>query len=295
MSVCFPRRLFSSAAKAVPVVDASSAADMRALARSIRESAAAAAAAGSDASVSPGPVLIRPSTSKKTPDDALALSLFESAHSAAGWETLLSALEKVPGPGETIVPLEMGGNYLEAGERVEVPLAHFVAYLREFERMKSSRDEIPLIYLAQHQLFEQLTGPEFAIRTPELLDALQAEQAGDVDVYSVVAWLGPSGTFSPLHTDPHDNCFTQLRGTKRFRIVDPETGDKGIPREVDALQQNTIQGGAAVDTLGVEFFEVHLSPGDSLYLPQRWWHEVEAESAPSGSTSASVTHWWRLR
>lgn len=283
-------------------MDAGSEADMRALARRIIESAAAAAAAGDDASTSPGPVLIRKPITNWTPDDgASALSLFESAHDTTGWEALLGALEKVPGPGEVIVPVEMGGNYLEAGERAEVPLAYFAAYLREFERMDAT-DDVPLIYLAQHALFDQLTGPEFTVQTPELLQSLQAE-AGQIDLYSVVAWLGPSGTFSPLHTDPHDNCFTQLRGRKRFRIVDPEFGDKEIPRESDKLQQNTVLDGATVDSLNVDYYECTLSPGDSLFLPQRWWHEVEAEGAPSGSMpapstnscSASVTHWWRLR
>jgi hypothetical protein len=29
----------------------------------------------------------------------------------------------------------------------------------------------------------------------------------------------PCETFSPLHTDPHDICITQLRGTKQFPHV----------------------------------------------------------------------------
>jgi lysine-specific demethylase 8 len=37
------------------------------------------------------------------------------------------------------------------------------------------------------------------------------------------------------------------------------------------------------------YFEALLQEGDSLYIPDRWWHFCEASG---GGTSFSVNHWW---
>ena len=290
-------------AKPVPTITLQSASDLNPLVQRIL----ASAAAGPSASPSCGPVLIKgdldysqklQQASSAKPSTARQPSLFENAQSDSGWEAILCEMEKSPGIGDTLVPVEMGHNYMDAS-RLEVPLAYFASYLRKIGDMESFETEAaPLIYLAQHQLFEQL-GDKFTIQQPHLLRALREESRIEaVDIYSVVAWMGPCGTFSPLHADPHDNCFTQFRGYKRFRIVDPSVS--GIPRSQNALQQNTVAEGVTVSSLNVPFYECVLSPSDCLYLPKHFWHEVRALASPDEddvnfTTSASATHWWRVR
>lgn len=41
------------------------------------------------------------------------------------------------------------------------------------------------------------------------------------ELRAVNAWLGPAGTVTPLHTDPHHNLLTQAVGVKYVRLYPP--------------------------------------------------------------------------
>ena len=135
------------------------------------------------------------------------------------------------------------------------------------------------------------------------------------------AWLGPSGTVSPLHTDPYHNIFCQVVGFKYIRLYAPDQTSFLYPHGVDeqgvdmsntsqvdvdlfsAKRQNRRQGpladhGSVVESgsplaekfphfAKAQYVEGLLGPGDSLYIPKGWWHYVE-----SLSTSFSVSFWW---
>jgi hypothetical protein len=42
-------------------------------------------------------------------------------------------------------------------------------------------------------------------------------------------WIGPAHTVTPLHTDPHHNCFVQIRGFKYIRLYPADEADKLAP------------------------------------------------------------------
>lgn len=106
----------------------------------------------------------------------------------------------------------------------------------------------------------------------------------------VSLWLGPAGTRTPLHHDTTNNLFCQLHGRKRFQLVSPlETalleGARGFYAGVRADEI-----GATPGLSGITVHEVELGPGEALFLPAGWWHEVTALSV---SISASVMHFRR--
>ncbi|KAK9845504.1 hypothetical protein WJX81_008092 [Elliptochloris bilobata] len=144
-------------------------------------------------------------------------------------------------------------------------------------------------YLAQHDLFAQV--PELArdISTPDYC-------AATGELCAVNAWLGPAGTVTPLHTDPHHNLLAQAVGVKYVRLYPPSAAAVLCPFR-EGLTTNSSQvdldaPGAAQRWPGLAqapLVDCLLRPGQMLYVPPGWWHYVRALT-----TSFSVSFWWGL-
>ncbi|KAI9722075.1 MAG: hypothetical protein M1828_004888 [Chrysothrix sp. TS-e1954] len=66
-------------------------------------------------------------------------------------------------------------------------------------------------------------------------------------------WLGPEGTTSDAHTDPHHNILTQVVGRKYMRLFAPDQTEKMYPRENerwDMSNTSSVDVGAFVDWEG---------------------------------------------
>ena len=95
-------------------------------------------------------------------------------------------------------------------------------------------------------------------------------------------WLGPAGTVTPLHCDYDDNMFAQIWGSKRIFLSPPHHDEFLYPREA-----NAILFGSPFDPEAPDFdrfplareacmIEVIVNPGDLLYVPAGWYHQVRA-------------------
>ena len=95
-------------------------------------------------------------------------------------------------------------------------------------------------------------------------------------------WLGPIGTMTPLHCDFDDNIFAQLWGTKRIFLVPPHHDKFLYVREA-----NPVLFGSPFDPEQPDFeayplarhaapVEIIVEPGDMLYVPAGWYHQVRA-------------------
>ncbi|SFC06878.1 cupin-like domain-containing protein [Massilia yuzhufengensis] len=95
-------------------------------------------------------------------------------------------------------------------------------------------------------------------------------------------WIGPARTVTPLHCDFDDNIFAQVWGSKRIFLVPPHHDAFLYTREA-----NPVLFGSPVDPEAPDFarfplarqasmIECIVGPGDMLYVPAGWYHQVRA-------------------
>jgi hypothetical protein len=112
-------------------------------------------------------------------------------------------------------------------------------------------------------------------------------------------WLGTPANVSS-HYDTYDNLACVIAGTRRFTLYAPQLIGKLYLGPID----NTMAGApvslaaSAPESERARFplFEqirdqaliAELGPGDALYLPKLWWHQVESTAPFNGL----VNYWW---
>lgn len=109
-------------------------------------------------------------------------------------------------------------------------------------------------------------------------------------------WLSQKKTFSILHFDGRHNFHVMIQGRKEFVLFAPSDTDFLYPFHSNDLLPNNysrIRSSQQVDlTQFPEFknsrpYKVALEPGDILFIPAGWWHEVS-----SLDQCISYNYWW---
>jgi hypothetical protein len=121
------------------------------------------------------------------------------------------------------------------------------------------------------------------------LGFLDAYLSRDVAEPHGMMWIGPRGTFTPLHHDLTNNLLLQLVGRKVLLLAAPgETprlyNDHHVYSRVrDLTEPDIVDRFPKLD--GVRVHRVQLNPGDALFIPLGWWHQVKALDF-----SVTITH-----
>ncbi len=89
-------------------------------------------------------------------------------------------------------------------------------------------------------------------------------------------WFGPAGTVTPLHHDTVMLFHTQIVGRKRWRFISPLATPKLYNHHdvYSAVQLDAPDLHRHPDFAGVQVLEVVAEPGDTVFLPLAWWHQV---------------------
>ena len=91
-------------------------------------------------------------------------------------------------------------------------------------------------------------------------------------------WFGPAGTNTPLHHDTLMLFHTQIVGRKRWRFISPLQTPRlynhnNVFSPIDLDQPDFERYPLFRD---VKVLEVVVEPGETVYLPLGWWHQVTA-------------------
>lgn len=95
-------------------------------------------------------------------------------------------------------------------------------------------------------------------------------------------WIGPEGTFTPLHHDLTNNLLVQITGHKRLHIVPPSDTAKLANQRHVFSDVHDITDEACLsrhpEARDACCLEVDIGPGDALFMPVGWWHQVRSLS-----------------
>jgi hypothetical protein len=122
---------------------------------------------------------------------------------------------------------------------------------------------------------ELLRSPEFA---PLLADIGTLPQWCDPSQLGPLSnfWFGPAGTVTPLHHDTVLLFHTQIAGRKRWRFISPLDTPKvynfnGVFSPIDVDKPDLARYPLFEQ---VKMLEVVVEPGETVFLPLGWWHQV---------------------
>ncbi|KAH8889717.1 Clavaminate synthase-like protein [Thozetella sp. PMI_491] len=188
--------------------------------------------------------LDQPKDAGRGPEPLIISGLTETwpARTNRPWSKPAYLLSRTFG-GRRLVPVEVGRSYVDEGwgqkilsfgELLRNYVDPVVSLSTDGSRLDTSNTsaslpkDVETVYLAQHQLFNQLPQLRSDIQIPDLcytsppkhpIDSSQ--DLPEVDEPQLNAWFGPGGTITPLHTDPYHNLLVQVVGRKYVRLYGP--------------------------------------------------------------------------
>jgi hypothetical protein len=168
-------------------------------------------------------------------------------------------------------------------DRADMPLSDALARMGA-----AARDaEVSSLYFGSIPADDHVTGFSRENDLPIVPDEVQPR-----------LWLG-NASFVSAHYDTFDNLACVVAGRRRFTLYRPETIGNLYTGPIDFTMAGPPVGLAVGSERGDPHYPrfeavrdqalvAELDPGDALYLPKLWWHQVEATEP----LNMLVNYWW---
>jgi hypothetical protein len=166
-----------------------------------------------------------------------------------------------------VSPRNEGSFLQQASSTTSMTFADFIAHV--FGTVEQ-HDRLYYLHISTAHPSYEVLAEDFEI--PQLLDAYNPDASG--------IWIGQRGNVTPFHHDWWHSFLAQVSGRKRYTIVSPQDAGK-LQRSWPAASRYDLAPAPFVSdedtTLGnlEAAFEGVLEPGEMLYIPPYWFHQIE--------------------
>ncbi|XP_070544125.1 hypoxia-inducible factor 1-alpha inhibitor-like [Ptychodera flava] len=177
--------------------------------------------------------------------------------------------------------------------RVEMGMAEFMDRL---QNMSADSERLYLQQTLSEGVGEQIVSDFIGFNWAWVMD--QQKKNGWGPLTSNLLLIGMEGNITPSHYDEQQNFFAQVKGYKRCILHHPSQFGCLYPYPVSHPCDRQSQ--VDFDNPDYERFpgfreaygkEAIVGPGDVLYIPMYWWHQIE--SVPKGGITTSVNFWFK--
>ena len=104
-------------------------------------------------------------------------------------------------------------------------------------------------------------------------------------------WIGPRNSRTPLHKDAPKNLALQLYGNKTWRFFNSNDNDNlcftDNNKSLEWSQYEIGELSTCPSAKKAFMYEIKMTPGDMLYLPEQWSHDVK-----NNDISIMINYWY---
>ena len=178
----------------------------------------------------------------------------------------------------------------------QLPEERTMSFSEFMKKVKNPGDEIFYLQKQNNCLREEY--PELAKDVPPEISFFSEALGTEPDAINL--WIGGEKSMSSLHRDPYENLYTVIRGQKRFVIYPPTDRVYMKYESFPVVRLKLVNGSwsrvAEPDLESVQWiakkpeiepYEVLVNPGETLYLPAGWFHQVY-----QSDKTIAVNYWY---
>lgn len=159
--------------------------------------------------------------------------------------------------------------------------------LHEFFNTIDENAKLKRYYYLQYQKFENFPQLQNDFDVPDFIPA---------KTINTRIWIGSGKNITPLHHDTQSNILTQVKGRKKFTLFSPSESRTLYPFPFSSKSYTL----SPVNLKEPDYeayprfkeacsLEGTLEPGEMIFQPVFWWHQVETLSS---EMTISVTFMW---